>query len=235
MAAGAQGERVVGAALDALAGEDLVVLHDRRLPRSKANVDHLVVARSGVFVIDAKHYQGRLVVRGGRLLVAGRDQSRLLEQMDRQERAIVGELSDAGLGPVPVTRVLCFVGVEWPLLFRPRQVGGVRLCGPRGLAALIDGDPALAGAGVIEVAGVLAEGLPPAAAGPPPVAADRRPAGGQDQTRGGETSPGADGAEAPVCSCGAPMRRRERRRDGVAFWGCSTFPACRSTRAIEGA
>jgi hypothetical protein len=28
------------------------------------------------------------------------------------------------------------------------------------------------------------------------------------------------------------MVRRERRSDGAAFWGCSTFPACRGTREL---
>ena len=33
-------------------------LHDRRVPGSKANIDHIVVGPSGVFVIDAKHLTG---------------------------------------------------------------------------------------------------------------------------------------------------------------------------------
>lgn len=229
---GAQGERIVGAVLDSLAGnqEGVVVLHDRRLPRSRANLDHLVVTRSGVYVIDAKHYQGRLTVRGSRLLVAGRDRSRLLELMARQERAVSSLLSAAGYGQVPLTTALCFVGVGWPWLFRPRQVAGVRLCAPGELADLLEGDTGPAPVAVDEVAAVLAHGLPPAAARTPTTAADTvermadntppRDLAGRD----GEGSPGT-----PVCSCGAPMRRRVRRRDGAAFWGCSTFPACRTT------
>lgn len=41
---------------------------------------------------------------------------------------------------------------------------------------------------------------------------------------------------APACpSCGSPMMRRNARRGpnaGSAFWGCSTYPACKGTRAI---
>lgn len=38
---------------------------------------------------------------------------------------------------------------------------------------------------------------------------------------------------APTCECGAPMVLRRRKADGAAFWGCSTFPLCRHTLAID--
>ncbi len=62
-ACGADGERALGKLLDPLRDEGLAVLHDRRIPRSKANIDHLVVAPCGVFVVDAKNYQGRVETR----------------------------------------------------------------------------------------------------------------------------------------------------------------------------
>ena len=34
------------------------------------------------------------------------------------------------------------------------------------------------------------------------------------------------------CTCGGEWIKRERRRDGVAFYGCSRFPACRRTRLL---
>ena len=45
-AAGARGEELLGARLDGLAGEGVRVLHDRRIPRTKANIDHIAVAPS---------------------------------------------------------------------------------------------------------------------------------------------------------------------------------------------
>jgi hypothetical protein len=65
---GADGENVLGETLEPLAGPTLRVLHDRRIPRTTANIDHLVVCSSGVFVIDAKRYLNRrpeLRVEGG--------------------------------------------------------------------------------------------------------------------------------------------------------------------------
>jgi hypothetical protein len=62
-AVGAEGERRVGAWLDTLTSAGALVLHDRRVLRSKAKIDHLVVAPSGVWVIDSKHYDGRIECR----------------------------------------------------------------------------------------------------------------------------------------------------------------------------
>jgi hypothetical protein len=42
-ARGAVGEERLGLALDALACPDVAVLHDRRIPRTRANIDHIVV------------------------------------------------------------------------------------------------------------------------------------------------------------------------------------------------
>ncbi len=54
---GGEGERMLGEMLGAMANESLRVLHDRRIPRSTANIDHLVVCPSGVFVVEAKRYR----------------------------------------------------------------------------------------------------------------------------------------------------------------------------------
>ena len=38
-------------------------------------------------------------------------------------------------------------------------------------------------------------------------------------------------ADVPSCpKCGTTMVRRNNRRDGTQFWGCTRFPACRGTR-----
>jgi hypothetical protein len=37
-----------------------VVLHDRRIPGRRSNIDHLVIARSGVWVVDTKRYRGKV-------------------------------------------------------------------------------------------------------------------------------------------------------------------------------
>lgn len=40
-------------------------LHDRAIPGSRANIDHIVIGPTGVFVIDSKNYSGRISVGKG--------------------------------------------------------------------------------------------------------------------------------------------------------------------------
>ncbi len=54
------------------------------MPGSRANIDHLAVAPSGVYVIDAKRYKGKIEVRRplfgkSKLLIASRDKTKLLD------------------------------------------------------------------------------------------------------------------------------------------------------------
>jgi hypothetical protein len=65
---GAAGERRTARLLRRLHRDGYVVLHDLAVPGSFANVDHLVIGRSGVFVIDSKQWNGQ-VHQGGDELV----------------------------------------------------------------------------------------------------------------------------------------------------------------------
>jgi hypothetical protein len=65
---GAAGERHVARLLEPLVQQGWGVHHDLRVPGSKANIDHVVVGPPGIFVVDAKHYRGRLrLSRDGQL------------------------------------------------------------------------------------------------------------------------------------------------------------------------
>jgi hypothetical protein len=55
---GAQGERHTARLLRRLARDGYVILHDLAVPDSPANVDHLVIGPTGVFVIDSKQWTG---------------------------------------------------------------------------------------------------------------------------------------------------------------------------------
>jgi hypothetical protein len=55
---GAQGERHTARLLDRLTHDGFVVFHDLAVPDSPANVDHLVIGPTGVFVIDSKQWTG---------------------------------------------------------------------------------------------------------------------------------------------------------------------------------
>lgn len=118
---GALGEERLGKGLDALGSDTLRLLHDRGIPGSRANIDHLAVTASGVYVIDAKRYRGRphLKVEGGilrprveRLLVGSRDCTKVVDGVLKQVDVVRALLEV----DVPVHGVLCFVEADWPLI-----------------------------------------------------------------------------------------------------------------------
>lgn len=125
---GATGEEMLGAGFDRLASRGVRVLHDRRIPGSKTNIDHILVTWSGVYVVDAKRYRGlrpRLQVDGGllrarteRLLVGTRDRTALVTGIHKQVEVVTRALDYLANGrPVPpVSGVLCFIDADWPLI-----------------------------------------------------------------------------------------------------------------------
>jgi len=163
-AIGARGEEKLAKALDGFS-----VLHDRRVPGTKGNIDHIVIAPAGVFVVDAKHYEGRIEIRNhGRFLrpderlhVGRRDCSALADKMGWQVAAVEAALQTAGVEPVPpITPVLCFIDGDWPLISPPDVFRGVRLEGPKSLRRRLDGD-LLDGTAIAHLARILATALPP--------------------------------------------------------------------------
>ena len=124
-AKGAVGEQVLGQFLDALHANGVLTLHDRRLPRSTANIDHLVVAGGGVWVIDAKRYQGRPERAWGKLRVNGRDQTKLVSGVHKQVAHVRAALDRAGVEGVDVHGCLCFIHADIGLIQRPFSVDGV--------------------------------------------------------------------------------------------------------------
>ncbi len=166
-ARGSAGERALAASLQRRIGDRAVLLHNRRIPRSVANIDHLAVAASGVWVIDAKTYSGRVERRdkGGwfttdyHLYVNRRDRTSLVAGLEKQRRAVDGVLADT---PVTIHSALCFIDAEWGLFASPFQVNGVWVTWGKALADMISAPGPLNGDDVLRIANALAEGLPPA-------------------------------------------------------------------------
>lgn len=162
-AIGQVGEQALGTALDAMAG-NLLVLHDRRLPRSQANLDHLVVAPGGVWVIDATRDRGRVAAldHGGlfrsdlRLTVAGRDQTRLVEGVRDQVRRV-----GVAVPGVAVHGALCFVDADWALFAKPFTVDGVLVTWGKALRERLAAPGPLDHADRIAIQRTLAQAFPP--------------------------------------------------------------------------
>lgn len=83
---GVVGELGVAKDLEYLAREyGLTVLHDLSIPGTTANIDHILISKKVVYVIDAKNYTGIVNIgpnRAGKktLRVGGRDQSILVSK-----------------------------------------------------------------------------------------------------------------------------------------------------------
>ncbi len=135
---GAVGEEEFGRRLSGCSGPRLKVLHDRKLPRSSANIDHLAVTTEAVWILDTKRYKGKVETRGGGLLssrppelyVGGRNQTKLVESVKRQVETVQSLLSplasELGMSAPPEVRgALVFINAEFGLFSTPFEVDGV--------------------------------------------------------------------------------------------------------------
>ena len=162
---GASGEEAVARSLAKRCDGDVVLLHDRRIPRSRANIDHLAVAPSGVWVIDAKRYKGEVEIRKPlfgerRLTIAGRDKTKLIHGLARQVELVRDAVTEVAPGipahDVPVHGALCFVEADLPLV-RTLTFDGYPLLYPRGLAKRLNAGGPLAAEVVLTLGAKLAE------------------------------------------------------------------------------
>lgn len=137
-ATGARGETAIGSFLDHESLEHgYGLLHDRRIPGTRANIDHILVTSRGVYVIDAKNYTGMVSIErsGGwlsaektTLRVGKRDCSNLVESVLHQVELVSGALVDAELS-VLVEGMLAFHAADWPWIGKPQNIAGVHING----------------------------------------------------------------------------------------------------------
>ena len=162
---GCRGEEAVAEALERRTSDGAaVLLHDRRIPGSRANIDHIAVAPSGVYVIDAKDIAGKVAVHTPlfgqpKLLVAGRDRTKLIDGLDRQVAALTDALESEDVPPVH--GVLCFTRAELPLLGITRMRGHVLLY-RKALAKRLNADGPLDTERIQAIARRLAAAMPAA-------------------------------------------------------------------------
>lgn len=140
-AQGAVGEQRLAQHLLTAIGHRAVLIHDRAVPRTRGNIDHLVIAATGVWVVDAKNYTGLVEHRnvGGwfspdyRLYVRGRDRTKLADGLGWQVDAVRHALGE----DVPIHAAVCFTDAEWRLFAKPFQHNGVWVTWARKLVDLI--------------------------------------------------------------------------------------------------
>ncbi|MFK4804336.1 nuclease-related domain-containing protein [Microbacterium sp. ZW CA_36] len=144
---GAVGEELLARRLADLP-DTFRVLHDRRTRGTRANIDHIAIGPTGVWVIDAKRYVGKrpaLRVEGGiirprveSLRIGGRDGTKLLQGVQSQVERVTAALGEAA---PPVTGVLCFLEADWPLIGGSFSVDDIHVLWPRLLVQRVTDAP----------------------------------------------------------------------------------------------
>lgn len=141
---GRDGERAVGQFLERLREEGARVFHD--VVGKGFNLDHVVITRQGVFVIETKawtkrHPDSRITVRDGTLLKDGRPVERdPIDQVTAQTGWLARVLEESTGKPFPIRGVIVFPGwfVE-PMDRTTRE--RVWVLEPKALPAFIEREP----------------------------------------------------------------------------------------------
>jgi hypothetical protein len=138
---GAAGERRTARLLDPLERHGWAVLHDLAIPRSRANLDHLVIGPGGVFVIDSNQYRGRLQLDPtGRLWHGRSPLAPTLQAVSFEADQAAQVLPDPGVAVVPIVAVH---GAQVP--WGKVVTDGVPVLPARRLPSLLRGLPAVLG------------------------------------------------------------------------------------------
>lgn len=115
---GAAGEQEVAEQLKWLPGSDFWVLHDQPWPgRPKANIDHIVVGRTGVFVVDAKNWSGAVTLGNEGIKQNGSLRANTVSSLQEQAAALTALIHRLPISDpqgVRVTPILAFCGDNAP-------------------------------------------------------------------------------------------------------------------------
>jgi len=170
---GAVGEYLLGKYLNDHLSANEIVLNDRRAPSSQGNIDHVVIASSGVWILDAKNWCGRVALRNvaahfdvrHRLYVDEDDRTNKVEALYNQ---VIPVATLIGNPSIDVTPALVLVGEDWTgispvriLASRPYKYLGVWITWPKALVKKIQAPGRLSHDAVADLAKQLDSALPP--------------------------------------------------------------------------
>ena len=145
-------KRQEGAAAELRLHEELkggeVILDDRRVPDGTSNIGHVVVAHSGVWIIDTKDQEGTIEYRNAsgrfdadeRLYVDGEDCSHLAYDIYAEVIPVAKLLADRS---IPIHPAIVFVNAKWKLsllrriINRPYTHNRVTIAWPAALLSAI--------------------------------------------------------------------------------------------------
>ena len=159
------GEREAREVLTSTLGDSVQFLFNRRVGTGKVRgkVDIIVIAPSGVFVLDPRDYWGRKV-RANRqrdaFVVNGRVRPELADSMRRHIDAVRVAMAVGPMPVVPVSGALCFMGADLPV--GPLAVNGIPATTLRGVARMLKRRGPLAAPQRAELHAYLSEQFQPA-------------------------------------------------------------------------
>jgi hypothetical protein len=139
---GSEGESRLAAFIARELQDAVIPLHDRLIPGTRGNIDHIFIAPTGVWVVDAKAYKGKVVQRESgpiwrresEVFVGGRNRTALTKGVLKQVAAVKAALKgDPLLTDTSVFASLCFLDSEWGLFDSPFSVGAVWVTYPGAL------------------------------------------------------------------------------------------------------
>ena len=123
---GEQGELRTGRLLEPLEAQGFRILHDRKIPGSRANIDHIVIGPPGIFVVETKSLGGTLQIRDNDVFVSGRRRTKMIDEVKREalavQTALAGELA---ANRWTVSPIICVHRADLPWL--RSEVAGVRI------------------------------------------------------------------------------------------------------------
>jgi hypothetical protein len=169
---GSEGESRIAAFVARVVGETVIPLHDRLIPGTRGNIDHIFVAPTGVWVVDPKAYKGKVEKREvgpiwrreNEVYVGGRNRTALAKGVEKQVAAVIAALkADPTLRGTDVHAALCFLDSEWGLLDFPFQIGNVWVLYPGALRKRLKKGGPLSREAMERIARRLDLSLPPAA------------------------------------------------------------------------
>lgn len=169
---GAKGEVAVGARVAQVSSRGVYAIHDRRIPGSRANIDHIAIAPTGIYVIDSKMTSGRPAARRTgpvwnrgpvHLIVGGRNRTSFVEGTQRQALAVAAVVRDIPAATnVPIVPMVVLVGAEWGWFANALRVGGVWIGWPKRMAKVVSRPGSLSSSVVNQLALAIATRLPEA-------------------------------------------------------------------------
>jgi hypothetical protein len=169
---GAAGEYLMDLSLHNHVNEGAVILTDRQVPGTKSNIDHIVVAPSGVWIIDSKVWKGKIEYKSAtmmgtakRLFVGGTDRTPAVEAIFNLVIPVAQFIGDRS---VPIKPALVFIEGDWSdasaariLASKPYQHLSVWISWPKAIWKKINEPGPLGAEAVKRIGSNLDEALPP--------------------------------------------------------------------------